>query len=82
MRLKNVVVLNDEAHHFALWEEEGIGVPPVFIVVCNNTSTSKLVYDFISGFVRNSDGVFHQARFALFRNYSEYGERLARPARC
>ena len=25
-------------------------VPPVFIVVCNNTSTSKLVYDYISGF--------------------------------
>jgi type III restriction enzyme len=67
------------AKTFALWEEERIGVPPVFIVVCNNTSTSKLVYDFISGFVRNSDGVFHQGRFALFRNYSEYGERLARP---
>jgi len=36
---------------FALWDQEGIDVPPVFIVVCNNTSTSKLVYDFISGFV-------------------------------
>jgi len=23
--------------------------PPVFIVVCNNTSVSKLVYDWISG---------------------------------
>jgi len=35
---------------FALWQEAGIPVPPCFIVVCNNTSTSKLVYDFISGF--------------------------------
>jgi thiamine pyrophosphate-dependent acetolactate synthase large subunit-like protein len=24
------------AKTFELWEEEGIGVPPVFIVVCNN----------------------------------------------
>ena len=63
----------------ALWEREGIGVPPVFIVVCNNTSTSKLVYDFISGFVRESDGIFVQGRFELFRNYDEYGERLSRP---
>ena len=28
---------------FELWQKEGIGVPPCFIVVCNNTSTSKLV---------------------------------------
>ncbi len=63
----------------ALWEEEGIAVPPVFIVVCNNTSTSKLVYDFISGFVRESDGVWVQGRFGLFRNYDEYGSRLPHP---
>ena len=38
-------------------EEAGIYVPPCFIVVCNNTSTSKLVYDYISGFHReNEDG--------------------------
>jgi type III restriction enzyme len=61
------------------WEKAGLDVPPVFIVVCNNTSTSKLVYDFISGFKRESDGKFEQGRLALFRNYDEYGERLARP---
>ena len=60
-------------------EKAGIGVPPVFIVVCNNTSTSKLVYDFISGFVRESDGQSVPGRFELFRNYDEYGDRLARP---
>lgn len=67
---------------FALWEEAGIDVPPVFIVVCNNTSTSKLVYDFISGFHReNDDGstTLENGRLALFRNYDEHGNRLARP---
>lgn len=67
---------------YRLWEEAGIRVPPCFIVVCNNTSTSKLVYDFISGFQReNSDGsnTTVNGRFELFRNYDEYGNPLARP---
>ncbi len=34
---------------FRLWREADIGVPPCFIVVCNNTSTSKLVYDSATG---------------------------------
>ena len=37
------------------WEADGATVPPCFIVVCNNTSTSKLVYDYISGFEREND---------------------------
>ncbi len=42
---------------FKLWEEAGIRVPPCFIIVCQNTAISKLVYDFISGFHRkNEDG--------------------------
>jgi len=61
------------------WGNAGIDMPPVFIVVCNNTSTSKLVYDFISGFVRESDGQWVQGRFELFRNYDEYGQRLPCP---
>ncbi len=67
---------------FDLWQTAGINVPPVFIVVCNNTSTSKLVYDFISGFHReNDDGssTLENGRLALFRNYDEHGNRLARP---
>jgi type III restriction enzyme len=67
---------------FALWEQAGIEVPPVFIVICNNTSTSKLVHDFISGFRReHEDGTsaFEQGRLALFRNYDEHGNRLPRP---
>ena len=57
-------------------------MPPVFIVVCNNTSTSKLVYEYISGFQReNDDGTttLENGRLALFRNYDEHGNRLPRP---
>jgi len=65
-----------------LWDKAGIRVPPCFIVVCNNTSTSKLVYDFISGFQReNDDGstTLENGRFALFRNYDEHGNPFPRP---
>ena len=42
---------------FKLWEEKGVKAPPCFIIVCQNTAISKLVYDFISGFHRkNEDG--------------------------
>lgn len=68
---------------FASWQEAGIRVPPVFIVVCNNTATSKLVYDYISGFHRKSEhddsAIYHAGRLRLFRNYDEQGNRLARP---
>ena len=67
---------------FELWRQAGIEVPPCFIVVCNNTSTSKLVYDYISGFQRdNPDGSksLENGRLALFRNYHEDGTALGRP---
>jgi type III restriction enzyme len=67
---------------FHLWQESGIKVPPCFIVVCNNTSTSKLVYDYISGFNReNEDGstTLENGRLALFRNFDEHGNPLGRP---
>lgn len=68
---------------FAMWEEEQIATPPVFIVVCNNTSTSKLVHDYIAGFHRTGDDgeteVYHEGRLPLFRNFDEHGNRLARP---
>ena len=67
---------------FELWEQAGVGVPPCFIVVCNNTSTSKLVYDYISGFHReNDDGSkkLINGRLELFRNFDEYGNQYPRP---
>lgn len=67
---------------FDLWKESGMRVPPCFIVVCNNTSTSKLVYDYISGFQReNEDGssTLENGRLELFRNFDEHGNPLPRP---
>jgi len=67
---------------FKLWQHAGIEVPPCFIVVCNNTSTSKLVHDFIAGFHReNPDGstTLENGRLKLFRNFDEHGTPLARP---
>ncbi len=61
---------------YELWEEAGIRVPPCFIIVCQNTSISKLVYDYISGFHReNEDGstTLENGRLKLFRNFDEYG---------
>jgi len=36
---------------FERWDDAGAdgSTPPVFIVVCNNTNVSKLVYDYVSG---------------------------------
>ena len=71
------------AKTFELWQQSGIKVPPCFIVVCQNTAISKLVYDFISGFHRqNDDGTASlvNGRLALFRNYDDAtGNPLPRP---
>jgi type III restriction enzyme len=68
---------------FRLWEQNNIRVPPCFIIVCQNTAISKLVYDFISGFHRkNEDGTttLENGRLALFRNFDETtGNPLPRP---
>ena len=70
------------AETFTLWEDAGVEVPPCFIVVCNNTATSKLVYDYISGFQKvNEDGSAtpQPGRLELFRNFDEYGNAFERP---
>ena len=58
-------------------------VPPCFIIVCQNTAISKLVYDFVSGFHRkNEDGTetLMNGRLELFDNfYRTTGNALARP---
>lgn len=67
---------------FDLWEKKKIGVSPCFIIVCQNTSISKLVYDYVSGFYReNEDGssTLENGRLELFRNYDENSQPLPRP---
>jgi type III restriction enzyme len=67
---------------FELWQAAGVKVPPCFIVVCQNTAISKLIYDYISGFYRyHKDGSssLEDGRLALFRNFDEHGNQLAMP---
>ncbi|MDB5706412.1 MAG: type restriction protein res subunit [Sphingomonas bacterium] len=66
------------------WQRAGLAVPPVFIVVCQNTAISKLVFEWISGFERGDAeegerAAFHAGHLELFRNYDEHGGRLPRP---
>ena len=63
---------------FELWAGAKIGVPPCFIIVCNNTSTSKLVYDYISGYVHGESGHFFESKFPLFSNYDGNGNPFPR----
>ncbi|MEZ5778862.1 MAG: DEAD/DEAH box helicase family protein [Paracoccaceae bacterium] len=64
------------------WDKAGVGIPPVFIVVCNNTTNSELVRDYIAGFTRTDDEgreTVEQGHLDLFRNYDDHGQRLERP---
>jgi len=70
---------------YGLWEKEPeLGRPPVFIVVCNNTATSKLVYDWISGYeVSEGEGDKKQMRVVkgalrLFSNVDDDSRWLPR----
>ena len=71
------------AKTFKLWRTAKVAVPPCFIIVCQNTAISKLVYDYVSGFSRpNEDGssTLENGRLALFRNFDEStGNPLPRP---
>jgi type III restriction enzyme len=67
---------------FRLWQHRGIKAPPCFIIVCSNTSVSKLVYDYVSGFVRRNEdgsGTPVNGQLALFSNFDEHGNPLPRP---
>jgi type III restriction enzyme len=72
--------------HYRKWEgnlenrRRGL-TPPVFIVVCNNTNVSKLVYDYVSGHekvLKKDKTVWVKGAFDLFSNV-ENGHWLGRP---
>jgi type III restriction enzyme len=72
--------------YYRLWEQNaqararGI-TPPVFIVVCNNTNVSKLVFDYIAGWEKQiGDQTIAQAgQLPIFRNDNCNGGWLHRP---
>jgi type III restriction enzyme len=55
--------------------------PPVFIVVCNNTNVSKLVYDHIAGWekiLKDGSTIVIPGKLSLFSN-EKFGKWTARP---
>jgi len=67
---------------FNAWQEQNTAVPPCFIVVCNNTASSKLVYDYISGWRSpkpDGSSEFNDGRLPLFRNFDQHGNPLPKP---
>lgn len=67
---------------FQEWKQAGIETPPCFIIVCNNTSTSKLVYDYVSGYEiedERGDKQYRKGFCPLFWNYDENGNTIPRP---
>jgi type III restriction enzyme len=56
---------------YSRWEREGFDTPPVFIVVCNNTNVSKLIFDWVAGWQKtlpNGEKVLVPGNLALFSN--------------
>jgi type III restriction enzyme len=72
--------------HYRVWEQNTNAaatsvMPPVFIVVCNNTNVSKLVFDFIGGWEKQigEKRVAQAGQLAIFRNDDGQGAWLHRP---
>ncbi|MBN1575364.1 MAG: DEAD/DEAH box helicase family protein [Chitinispirillaceae bacterium] len=72
--------------YYQVWENnsearaKGI-TPPVFIVVCNNTNVSKLVYDYVAGWEKpiNEKFIVQAGQLPIFRNDDGNGNWLHRP---
>lgn len=64
---------------YRLWEESsktaaGSITPPVFIVVCNNTNVSKLVFDYIAGWekpLKDGSAVVVPGKLPIFSNVQD-----------
>jgi len=63
---------------FEAWQKSGLRVPPCFIVVCQNTAISKLVFDYIAGFqvpsptdANNAAPRLERTKLPLFSNFDD-----------
>ena len=72
--------------NYQLWEKNVDAIargltPPVFIVICNNTNVSKLVFDFIGGWEKqiNNQTFVQTGQLSKFRNDDGNGKWLHRP---
>lgn len=67
---------------FALWQKGGMSVPPCFVVICNNTASSRLLYEYVAGSrAVNKDGneEFRKGKLPLFSNFDDSGAPLPKP---
>jgi len=71
--------------YYRTWEASSAGqvgsTPPVFIVVCNNTNVSKLVFDYVSGYekkIADDKTVVVPGKLPIFSNELN-GEWTSRP---
>ena len=72
--------------YYEKWEQNSEArdnglTPPVFIVVCNNTNVSKMVFDYISGWEKplpDGSSVVVPGKLPIFGN-EEHGQWIARP---
>jgi type III restriction enzyme len=71
--------------YYRRWETDAElkakGTPPVFIVVCNNTNVSKLVFDYVAGWEKpiGDETVVQVGALSIFRNDDGRGKWLERP---
>jgi type III restriction enzyme len=72
--------------HYRQWEQNSEAhakglTPPVFIVVCNNTSVTKLVYDYVAGWEKKigERSIVQAGQLNIFRNDDGNGAWLHRP---
>lgn len=71
---------------FERWEENAEArsrglTPPVFVVVCNNTNVSKMIYDYVAGWEKtlsNGETVIVPGQLPLFNNEQD-GRWTSRP---
>lgn len=71
---------------FAAWQDDehaqaAGSTPPVFIVVCNNTTVSKLVYDYIAGWEKalgDDESVWVKGKLPLLSNVDADGRQHGR----
>lgn len=64
---------NNYKTYHAIWEEGAFqdAPPPVFIIVCNNTNVSKMVYDYVAGWQKplaKGGSILVPGKMALFDN--------------
>lgn len=72
--------------YYRLWEQNAEArarglTPPVFIVVCNNTNVSKLVFDYVAGWEKpiGEQIIVQAGQLPIFRNDDGRGRWLQRP---